>query len=314
MGNNKYKVTVLHTQATEQTLAKFAKLFKISEKKAQLILQKDAFVIKKETDKATAEKFHKAIMATGVNCVITQVANEEDSALPSIEEVNVSSKGKPLTDITRPDITPLHTEHAKLSLVDRPAETAPEEKDPETITNVDPAHFCPECGTIRASVDSACLQCGYDPEEQNRSNMKSKIIKAVIALIILAGVAAIGLPFYQQYAKQMQIEDDLKLAFDTRNLVTEFIERTNFWPNQNIDAGLDKDISNRSIKSVTVTENALITVVIRGNVLKGEEQTLIFTPNILKGLIVWNCLKGTLADEFRPDICRPHPVPHSADE
>jgi len=308
MGNNKYNVSVLHTQATEQTLAQFAKLFKISEKKAQLILQKDVFVIKKQTDKVTAEKFHKAITATGVNCTIKEIISEEESALPSIEEVNVSTKGKPLTDITRPDITPLHAEHAKLSLADGPAKKTSVENEPETITDVDPANFCPECGTIRASADSACLHCGYDPDEPKRSNIKSKIIMTVIAVIILTGVAGIGFPFYQQYAKQMQIEDDLKLAFDTRNLVTEFIERTNFWPNQNIDAGLDKDISNRSVKSVTVTENALMTIVIRANALKGKEQTLIFTPNILKGHIVWNCLKGTLADEFRPEICQSRPL------
>ena len=94
------------------------------------------------------------------------------------------------------------------------------------------------------------------------------------------------------------------LAYDTRNTVTDFILKTNFWPNQNIDAGLDKQISNQTLKSVTVGENATITVVFRAEALDDEEQTLIFSPHTLKGRIVWNCLKGTLKEEFRPELCR----------
>ncbi len=305
MDNKKYNVTIVQTQPTDSIISALAKLFKISNDKAEKILQKKSFTVKKQTNKTTAEKFHKAISAIGVNCKIEEIASiEEDTALPEIEDVQSNDKGRPLIDITRPDITPLHSEQANLTLADGPAEKPDKKNKIKPIDNVDPANFCPECGTIRASADSTCIHCGYDPIEISHSNIKSILMKIAIALVILIIGIVIALPYYQQYTKRMQVQNDLKLAFDTRNKVTEFILQTNFWPNQNIDAGLDKHISNQSVKSVIVGENAVITVVIRAQAIEGEDQTLIFTPNILKGRIVWNCLNGNLHEEYRPEFCK----------
>jgi hypothetical protein len=93
MDNKKYNVTTLKTPASDQVTEKLAKLFKISTQKATQIIQKESFVIKKDTDKATAEKFYKAITAAGVLCRIDELSNEEDSALPDIEEVKVTAEG-----------------------------------------------------------------------------------------------------------------------------------------------------------------------------------------------------------------------------
>ncbi len=304
MDNKKYNVIILNTQPSESVVSQLASLFKIPTEKAHKILQKNSFVIKKQTDKATAEKFHKAITATGVNCRIDEIIDEEEIALPEIEEINSNAEGKPLTDITRPEIKPLRREQVDLSLEAMAIKKPASEDDIKATETIDPANFCPECGTIRASADADCIHCGFDPLTLKQSNFKATLIKITAAVIIIAAGLSIGFPFYQQYAKRMQVETDLILAFDTRNSVTEFIQRTNFWPNQNIDAGLEKQINNQSIKSVVVGENAVITVTIRAQALEGNEQTLILTPNILKGRIVWNCLRGTLIKEYRPEICQ----------
>jgi len=302
MDSKKYNVTILQTQASESVTTQLSKLFKISTEKSQQILQKKSFIIKKQTDKNTAEKFHKAITAAGVNCQIDEIP-EEETALPEIEEIENIATVKPLTDITRPDITPLHQENVNLSLEAGSLEKNNQAGEDKKMKDINPENFCPECGTIRASADSVCIHCGYDPQELKKSKTKSTLIRAgIIALLLIIGLG-IGFPYYQQYMKQAQIKEDLKLAFDTRNQVTEFIQKTNFWPNQNIDAALDKRISNRTLKSVIVGNNAVITATIYSHAIDGTEQTLIFTPNILKGRIVWNCLKGTLKEEFRPEIC-----------
>lgn len=302
MDNKKYNVTILQTQASESVTSEFSKLFKISSEKAQQILQKKSFIIKKQTDKNTAEKFHKAITAAGVNCQIDEIL-EEETALPEIEEIENIAKVKPLTDITQPDITPLHQENVNLSLDAGPLNKKSQPGEEQKINDINPENFCPECGTIRASADSVCIHCGYNPQELKKSKTKATLIRAGIIILLLIIGVVIGFPYYQQYAKRTQIKDDLKLAFDTRNKVTEFIQKTNFWPNQNIDADLNKRISNRTLKSVIVGNNAVITATIYGHAIDGTEQTIIFTPNILKGRIVWNCLKGTLKEEFRPEIC-----------
>jgi len=306
MDNKNYKVIIEKNPIlVEGTAEKLASLFKLPVEKARAILQKDSFVIKKQTDKATAEKSHKAITAAGVVCRIEEIAEaEEETALPTIEEIAAPKNTQPLTDPTRPDISPLHSEKINLSLEGGPVEKSKTaQADDKVIDDIKPENFCPECGTIRASADSICIHCGYDPQETKNTFTKVKLINIAAGILILVAGVLIGLPYYQQYAKRAQIETDLSLAFDTRNAVTEFIQKTNFWPNQNIDAGLPKLIENQSIESVVLSDNGVMTVTIRGEVLGGDAQTLIFTPNTLKGRIVWNCLKGTLVKELRPKIC-----------
>jgi len=306
MDSKKYNVIIENNPSpTEDTAEKLASLFKTPVEKAQAILLKDGFVIKKQADKATAEKSYKAVMATGTNCRIEEILQEEEeTALPTIEELIPPKETQPLIDPTRPDISPLHSEQMDLSLEGGPVEKSKkDQKEDKVIDDINPENFCPECGTIRASADSICIHCGYDPEEIKGTLTKVKIINIIVGLCILIVGIFLGLPYYEQYAKRAQIETDLGLAFDTRNTVTEFIQKTNFWPNQNIDAGLPKSLENQSIESILISDNGVMTVTIRGEVLGGDSQTLIFTPNTLKGRIVWNCLKGTLIKELRPEIC-----------
>jgi len=306
MDRKNYKVIIENNPSpAEGTAEKLASLFKTPVEKAQAILLKDGFVIKKQTDKVTAEKFYKAITATGANCRIEEIiAEDEETALPTIEELIPTKEAPPLLDPTRPDISPLHSEKIDLSLEGRPVEKSKkDQQEDKVIDDINPDNFCPECGTIRASADSLCIHCGYDPEEIKSTFTKVKLINAIVVILILLAGGFLGLPYYEQYAKRAQIETDLGLAFDTRNTVTEFIQKTNFWPNQNIDAGLPKSLENQSIESILLSDNGVMTVTIRGEVLGGDSQTLIFTPNTLKGRIVWNCLKGTLVKELRPEIC-----------
>jgi len=306
MDSKNYKVIIeKNPLLVEDTVEKLASLFKIPPEKARAILQKDSFVIKKQTDKTTAEKFHKAITAAGALCRIEEIIEtEEETELPTIEEVTAPKDAQPLIDPTRPEISPLHNEQVDLSLEGRPVEKAKtEQAEDRVIDDINPENFCPECGTIRASADSICIHCGYDPKEIKSTFTKVTLINIIAGIAILVAGVFLGLPYYQQYAKRAQIETDLSLAFDTRNTVTEFIQKTNFWPNQNIDAGLPKLLENQSIESIILSDNGIMTVTIRGEVLGGDSQTLIFTPNTLKGRIVWNCLKGTLVKELRPEIC-----------
>lgn len=312
MENKNYNVIITKTDtATDAVTEKLASLFKITKDKAKGILQQDSFTVKKQTDKQTAEKFHKAITAAGINCRIVEIIPEEETELPTIEEIATPTNARPLIDPTRSesDIAPLVSKPLNFSLEDRaPDKAATESTENKQFDSIDPENYCPECGTIRASANSSCVHCGYNPLEAKSKKNRSILIKATIATLVLIALILIALPFYQQYTKQMQIQDDLKLAFDTRNKVTDFIIETNFWPNQNIDAGLEKTISNRSIKSIIVGENATLTITLKKQALEeldldSDQNTLIFTPNTLKGRIVWNCLKGTLDESIRPEIC-----------
>lgn len=311
MEDKNYKVIISKkNELTNATIDRIASLFKISTEKASDMLQRDEFIIKKQTDRQTAEKLHKAITAAGANCRIEEIIAEEETELPAIEDIATPADLAPLVDPTRSDIEPLHSKPLNFSLEEKPAEKKETEAtEAPQFKSIDDAHFCPECGTIRSSANATCVHCGYNPAAIQRSNTRSTLIKVALGGLVLVAGIFLALPFYQQYAKQMQIQNDLKLAFETRNKVTEFINRTHFWPNQNIDANLPKSISNQSIESIVIGNNAVMTITLNKAPLKAlnldeNKRTLIFTPVTLKGRIVWNCLKGTLDENIRPEVCR----------
>jgi|GEM_PF-1735464 len=311
MNNKRYSVIIINNPAldaerTSSLVNNLSKLFKVSEEKARSILQKEQLVIKQNIDRQTAEKYHRAITGAGANCRIEQQLMEDDSALPEIEEVKTQSTGIPLGDPTRPGAEFLDQRQTRLDLSMQPVESSSDKNGTNKVLNeIRPENFCPDCGTIRASSDSVCVHCGYDPLAKKTHGKGGRLLKAAALIIILLAAGFLALPYYQQFDQRRQLSNDLELAFATRNQITEFINATNFWPNQNIDAGLAKNISNRSIKSIEISNNAVMTVTLRASASGDIEHTLIFTPNTLKGRVVWNCLKGSLPLELRPEICRP---------
>lgn len=273
MSENKYQIVITNKipdgQDKNLVIKKLASLFKISEEKAGRLLIKDETTIKELTDKVIAEKLLAAIRATGADCHIVDNTKQgyiqRENQAPKLEAQVQSAK----------------------------------------------EYFCPKCGVRKDFYTDICMECGYDqfnPEEKKKSNFLNyikyfSIILVVITSIILAYPYA--LPLYNTYAEKYKVATGLELAFDTRNKITKFILETNFWPNQNIDANLPKDISNEVIQSIVVGENAVTTVTLRAEAVNADSnKTIIFRPTLMQGKLVWNCLKGTLENEFRPDDCK----------
>ena len=301
MDENTYQVIITSKLSDDQDkhliIKKLAALFKTSEQKAEQLLSKSETIVKKDINKTTAEKYLSAIRNTGADCKIINTAEEEDSILPEI----IAPTSPP------PEIE--HSSFTQTAIKDH-AKAEQQEKQHRQLQDLDnfsEQSFCTECGTIKDSPTARCLHCGYDPlapEIKNRRIRKyASIILGITAVIIIAYL--IALPFYNSYATRSKIENGLGLAFDTRNQLTDIILKTGFWPNQNIDANLPKNISNEIIESIIISENARFTVTVRAQAIHREQaQTLIFSPKSLKEKLIWNCTEGTLENEFRPDICK----------
>ena len=305
MDENTYQLIITNIlpdgQDKHQVIGKLAALFKISEQKAEQLLSKAETVVKKNIDKATAEKYLAAIRKTGADCKINNSAEEE---LPEVI-TPVTPQVAELREFTQAPVNETQTELKQQKL----ALEAKENQQLKDMDNFSAQSFCPECGTIKDSPAALCLNCGFDPEAEKSKNRNRNIRKYAAILLGLSAVIIIAylvaLPFYNSYAAKSRIQNGLGLAFDTRNTISGFILDTNFWPNQNIDANLPKNISNEIIESIVIGENSIFTVTLRAEVLNSDTgQTIIFKPKFLKDKLVWNCTQGTLENEFRPDICR----------
>ncbi len=297
-------------QDRDQIIERLAALFKIDNTRAAQLIGKAETIVKDNVDEATAKKYHLAISKTGAHCEILNKARTEEQLPDLVEPVVPQSPQAQEGLIKQPEPQYPEASEPVMSLIDKEAQDAKETREKlSKFGKIDPSRFCPECGTIRSAADAACLHCDYDPHAKKKTNAPAIGRVAMIVVLILLVIAAVGyfsMPYYKTYAKKSNIKNGLQLAIETRNQITQFILKSNFWPNQNIDANLPKHISNDVVAEIEITGNGAFTVTLHEQVLGKKNQTLIFKPTELGGKLVWNCTGGTLDNDYRPEICVKH--------
>ena len=136
------------------------------------------------------------------------------------------------------------------------------------------------------------------------------LIELMIVVAIIAILAAIALPAYQDYVARSQVSEGASLASGARTAVAEeFANTGTFVGIDNSTAGLAaaSDITGKYVTSVTV-EDGVIEVefgVDASDKISGD--VLAYSPIDATGSIEWRCstTAGTdLEVKYRPSVCR----------
>lgn len=131
------------------------------------------------------------------------------------------------------------------------------------------------------------------------------LIELMIVVAIIAILAALALPAYQDYVTRSQVSEGLSLATAGRvALATHYAEHGNF-PNDNVDAGMatPTSISGPYVTSVTVDNTGSISILFSGTAnARVSGQTLVMTATDNNGSIRWSC--GGLDPKYMPSSCR----------
>lgn len=133
------------------------------------------------------------------------------------------------------------------------------------------------------------------------------LIELMIVVAIIAILAAIALPAYQDYVARSQVSEGASLAAGAKTGVAEEYANTGVFTGiDNAAAGLDSaaNINGNYVESVTVA-NGIITVlygVDASDKISGD--TLVYAPTDAGGSITWDCTGSTLDNKFLPSVCR----------
>jgi type IV pilus assembly protein PilA len=132
------------------------------------------------------------------------------------------------------------------------------------------------------------------------------LIELMIVVAIIAILAAIALPAYQDYLIRSQVSEGLVLASGARSAIWDFTANTGRLPPNNRSAGLPPPASivGKYVASVGITPG-LVTVVY-GNEANAHiaTQTLLLTPVPGEGSLVWSCTSA-MPGKYLPTSCRP---------
>ena len=134
------------------------------------------------------------------------------------------------------------------------------------------------------------------------------LIELMIVVAIIAILAAIAIPAYQDYVIRAQVSEGLSLGEGAKTAVWDFISNTGRLPSSNASAGLatDTSITGSYVSKVNVT-GGLITVSFGGpkaNSALTSSTTLQLSPiTASSGSVQWTC-KSTMPGKYLPSSCR----------
>lgn len=138
------------------------------------------------------------------------------------------------------------------------------------------------------------------------------LIELMIVIAIIAILAAIAIPAYQDYVIRTQVSEGMTLADGAKTAVAEFYSNTGRLPATNGSAGLatSTSINGQYVSSLEVNSSNKIVATYQGpkanKAINNASSTLTLSPITHAGSIEWHCSgDGTyVKDKYLPSSCR----------
>jgi type IV pilus assembly protein PilA len=132
------------------------------------------------------------------------------------------------------------------------------------------------------------------------------LIELMIVVAIIAILAAIALPAYQDYVIRSQVSEGITLADGAKAAVWDFISNSGRMPNSNESAGLvsASSVIGNYVDQVTVTNGVIAARFGFKANQKISGDTLLMSPLTTTGSIQWHCQSSTLSGRYLPTACR----------
>jgi type IV pilus assembly protein PilA len=136
------------------------------------------------------------------------------------------------------------------------------------------------------------------------------LIELMIVVAIIAILAAIAIPAYQDYLVRTQVSEGAVLTDGAKTAVAEFYSNKGAYPKNNASAGLatNTSISGKYVNDVEVVDGKITaTFGKQANtaITTAPDNTFVLSPVTQAGSITWTCNGSTVKQKYLPTSCRP---------
>ena len=135
------------------------------------------------------------------------------------------------------------------------------------------------------------------------------LIELMIVVAIIAILAAIALPAYQDYVIRSQVSEGAVLSDGAKTAVAEYYSNRGTAPTDNSSAGLaaSQSITGKFVGSVNVSGGKITATYSSGAPYRANTKiaggSLVFSPSFSAGSTVWTC-SSAISSKYLPVICR----------
>jgi type IV pilus assembly protein PilA len=140
------------------------------------------------------------------------------------------------------------------------------------------------------------------------------LIELMIVVAIIAILAAIAIPQYQNYLVRTQVSEGVNLADGAKTAVAEYFQNYGRYPSTNASAGLSNaaSIKGKYVTSLTQVKGVITVLFNEAEANKNLLNTHIdLSASDNGGAIAWNCKstaagtsKTNVPEQYLPTVCR----------
>ena len=143
--------------------------------------------------------------------------------------------------------------------------------------------------------------------QTNSSQRGFTLIELMIVVAIIAILAAIAIPAYQNYLIRAQVTEGMSLSTGAKAAVWDYVSNTGHFPPSNESAGLASatSIIGTYVSKVDVTGGKITTSFATAKANAAiQGAVLILSPWTKGGSILWTCTSSTVDSKYLPSSCR----------